>query len=816
MMSLAEYRRENAQLADYLPWAALIAPGVVLNKDGSFQRTARFRGPDLESATEAELVTVTARLNNALKRLGSGWAIFVDAERAAAAGYPDSDFPEPLSWLVDAERCGAFEQTGSHFESGYWLTLVWLPPPESRARAGRLLYEASGSRGVDWRQQRDLFVTETDRFLALLEDVMPEVAWLDDAATLTYLHGTVSNVRHSVAVPPVPMHLDAWLGDTSLSCGVAPKLGDAHVRTVTVRGFPGSTWPGMLDELNRLGFGYRWVTRFLCLDKPEAERELTRLRRQWFAKRKSVVALLRETIFQQESPLVDTDAANQAADADAALQELGGDAVAFGYVTMTVVLRDTDADAVEAQRKAVERVVQGRGFVAVAETLNAVEAWLSSVPGHCYANVRQALVSTLNLAHLMPVSAVWAGQPRNAHLDGPPLVVARTDGTTPFRLVTHVGDVGHMAVVGPTGAGKSVLLATLALQFRRYPGSRVFLFDKGRSARATVLGLGGEHYDLGSEDGIGFQPLAGIDEMPTRSWAAEWVAGLLAHESIEIGPEVKDAVWSALGSLASAPRHERTLTGLSALLAVNRLRQTLQPYTLHGPYGQLLDADGEHLGNADVQAFEMEELMHARSAVPPVLTYLFHRLERRFDGAPTLLMLDEAWVFLDDPMFAGRLREWLIVLRKKNVSVVFAVPSLATLQQSAIAPALIESCPSRIFLPNPQADEPQLRTVYESFGLNARQIELIARAQPKRDYYYQSQLGNRMFDLDLGPIALAFAGASTPEHQRDIDRVLRDAGMPGFAGAWLRDRGLDWAADLLADFPEGTAGESEPHLEIMS
>ncbi|WP_202841579.1 conjugal transfer protein TrbE [Luteimonas saliphila] len=816
MMSLAEYRRGNAPLADYLPWAALVAPGIVLNKDGSFQRTARYRGPDLDSATEGELVATAARVNNALRRLGSGWALFDEADRRPAGDYPASTFPEPLSWLVDAERRGAFEEAGSHFESEYFLTLVWLPPPEAQARMGRLLYEAVGREGVDWRQQRDVFVTETDRFLALLEGALPEVAWLDDAATLTYLHATISNVRHAVAVPAVPMHLDAWLADTPLSGGIAPKLGDAHLRAVTVRGFPGATWPGMLDELNRLGFGYRWVTRFLCLDKVDAERELTRLRRQWFAKRKGVVTLLRETIFQQESPLVDNDAANQAADADAALQELGSDAVAFGYVTMTVVVRDADAETVEQQRKAVERVVQGRGFVAVSETLNAVEAWLSSVPGHCYANVRQALVSTLNLAHLMAVSAVWAGQPRNTHLDGPPLIVTRTDGSTPFRLVTHVGDVGHSAVVGPTGAGKSVLLAAMALQFRRYAGSRVFAFDTGRSIRATVLGLGGEHFDLGGDGGVAFQPLAGIGDPTTRSWAAEWLAGLLAHEGIDPDPGVKDAVWSALSSLASAPVGERTLTGLCALLQENRLRQTLAPYVLGGPHGRLLDAEGEQLGEADVQAFEMEQLMHTRSAVLPVLTYLFHRLERRFDGAPTLLILDEAWTFLDDPAFSGRIREWLKTLRKKNVSVVFATQSLADIQRSAIAPALIESCPNRIFLPNPQAGEPQLRAVYESFGLNARQIELISRAQPKRDYYYQSRLGNRLFDLDLGSVALAFAGASTPEHQRDIDRVLASAGVRGFADAWLRHCRLDWAADLLGEFPGRDAVASAPRLEIVS
>ena len=800
MLRLAEYRQRPSCLADYLPWAGVVATGVVLNKDGAFQRSARFRGPDLDSATEAELVATTARINNALKRLGSGWALFVEAERRSAADYPASRFPDSLSWLVDEERRGAFEAAGSHFESVFYLTVTYLPPAEGRARAGNLLLESDTDRGVDWREHLAKFATETDRFIGLLEDVMPEIAWLSDGETLTYLHATVSTTPHGVEMPEIPFHLDALLADRSLTGGLSPTLGGQHLRILTVRGFPTSTWPGLLDELNRLSFPYRWMTRFLCLDKAEAERELVRIRRQWFAKRKSIVALLRETIFQQESPLVDSDADNKAADADAALQDLGGDAVAYGYVTATVVVMDPDPNLAEEKRKAVERVIQGRGFVTIAESFNAIEAWLSSIPGHVYANIRQPLISTLNLAHLMPLSAVWAGPPRNAHLNGPTLMVTRTEGATPFRLVTHVGDVGHTLIVGPTGAGKSVLLSLLAMQFRRYPGSRVFFFDKGGSARATVLGLGGEHYDLAAEGAIAFQPLARIDDDGMRAWAAEWVGGLLTHEQIGITPDVKDTVWSALGSLASAPLAERTLTGLSVLLQSNRLRQALHPYTLTGPYGRLLDADHDRLGRADVQCFEMESLMHGKSAVLPVLTYLFRRLEERFDGAPTLLVIDEAWVFLDDPTFSGRIREWLKTLRKRNVSVIFATQSLADIQRSSIAPALIESCPSRLFLPSPQATEPQLRGVYEGFGLNERQIDIIARAQPKRDYYYQSRLGGRLFDLDLGPIAMAFAGASRPEDHLLMDRLLRDGAAGGFARAWLRTRGLDWAAELATGF----------------
>lgn len=801
MLNLTEYRKRPALLADWLSWAGLVAPGVVLNKDGSFQRTARFRGPDLDSATQGELLATSARLNNALRRFGSGWALFVEADRRPAAGYPESAFPEPLSWLIDVERRAAFEEAASHFESSYHLTLVYLPPEESAARAARLLYEHHDIESVDWRDRLETFVSETARFFGLFEGVMPEASWLDDAQTLTYLHSCVSTRRHPVAVPEVPMHLDALLADQPLAGGLAPMLGNQHLRVLSVRGFPTSTWPGLLDDLNRLGFPYRWSTRFLCLDKTHAEKELWRLRRQWFAKRKNIVALLRETIFQQESPLVDSDASNKASDADAALQELGGDQVAFGYVTATVTVFDADATAANDKLRAVERAIQGRGFITIVETLNAVDAWLSSVPGHAYANVRQPMVSTLNLAHMMPVSAVWAGPERNAHLDGPPLIVTRTDGATPFRLVTHIGDVGHTLVVGPTGMGKSVLLATLAMQFRRYSSSRILAFDMGRSMRATVLGLGGEHYDLGTDGAIAFQPLARIDRDGYRTWAAEWIEGRLIQEGVEVGPAEKDAVWSALNSLASAPVEQRTMTGLSMLLQSIALRQALQPYALGGAHGKLLDSDADRLGSASVQCFEMEELMHSKSAVLAVLGYLFARFDERFDGAPTLLILDEAWLFLDDPVFAARIRQWLKTLRKKNVSVIFATQSLADIKGSSIAPAIVESCSSRIFLPNPQALEPQIRSIYESFGLNGRQIEIVATAQPKRDYYYQSRLGNRVFDLGLGPVALAFAGASTPEDQRAMDAVAAATGSANFADAWLRRRSLGWAADLIPEFP---------------
>ena len=810
MLSLREYRNTADRLADFLPWAALAAPGVVLNKDGSFQRSARFRGPDLDSATPAELIATTARLNSALRRLGSGWAIFVEALRRPALDYPVCDFPDPVSALVERERAAQFAEDGAHFESRYFLTFVWLPPAEEAARAESWLYEGKAEKGVNPRELLASFVDRTDRLVRLFEGFFPEIAWLDDSETLTYLHSCISARAQTVRVPETPMHLDALLADQPLAGGLEPRLGSAHLRTLTITGFPSATFPGLLDDLNALNFSYRWSTRAIMLDKSDATRLLTRIRRQWFAKRKSIAAILKEVMTNEAAVLVDSDAANKAADADVALQELGADHVGMALVTATITMWDEDAARASEKLRLAEKVIQGRDFTCVIEGMNAIEAWLGSLPGHVYANVRQPPISTLNLAHMLPLSAVWAGPERNAHLNAPPLLYARTEGSTPFRFSLHVGDVGHSLVVGPTGAGKSVLLAMMALQFRRYAKAQIFAFDFGGSIRAATLACGGDWQDLGSslcEDGaeaVLLQPLARIDETAERNQASQWLQAILASEGVTINPAIRDHLWSALTSLSSAPVAERTLTGLAVLLQSHALKQAFAPYCVGGPFGRLLDAECERLGDASFQAFETEGLTGS-AAAPAVLSYLFHRIEGRLDGSPTLIIIDEGWLVLDSPAFAAQLREWLKTLRKKNASVVFATQSLADIERSAIAPAIIESCPTRIFLPNERALEPQILSIYRRFGLNDRQIEILSRAAPKRDYYCQSARGNRLFELGLGEVALAFTAASSKTDQLAISRILESAGRSGFAAAWLGHRGRDWAADLLS------ASDQPPH-----
>lgn len=799
MFNLSEYRRRQTQLSDYLPWAAMIAPGIILNKDGSLQRTLSFRGPDLDSAIAAELSAVSQRLNGLFRRLGEGWTIFVEAQRLPASNYPQSRFSDPAAALVDAERQAAFQANETHFESRYYLTLVYLPPEDIKARGQSWLFEGAASVEDGAWDRVSAFQDQTDRVMKSIEGVMPEAAWLDDTATLTYLHSTVSTSGHRVAPPDTPMHLDVLLADQPLTGGLAPALGHSHLRLLTITSLPNATTPGILDDLNRLGFAYRWSTRAVLMDKVSASRVLNRIRRQWFAKRKSVGAILKEVMTNEASALVDNDASNKAADADAALQDLGADLVGYAYVTVTIIVSDEDRGIADEKARLIEKAIQARDFTCITESLNAVDAWLGSLPGHLYANVRRPPISTLNLSHLMPVSAVWAGPETNSHLNAPPLLFARTEGNTPFRLSLHVGDVGHTLVIGPTGAGKSVLLALIALQFRRYDQAQLFAFDFGRSMRAAGLAMGGDWHDLGraTEGEIRLQPLRAIDKPAERTWAADWLGNILTREGVSITPDVKSHLWSALNSLATAPEEQRTLTGLCALLQSLPLKQALRPYCMEGPHGALLDNDHDTLSISDVQVFETQGLIGTPPAAA-VLSYLFHRIDAQLDGRPTLIIVDEGWLALDDPTFAERLKEWLKTLRKANASVLFATQSLADIERSNIAPALIESCLTRLFLPNAAALEPALTQIYRRFGLNDRQIEIIAHAQPRRDYYLQSPIGNRLFELGLGDVALTLCASASKSDQALIDQIVRDHGREAFFANWLKRKGIEWAAELIS------------------
>jgi len=430
---LKEFKTNPDRLSDLLEWACMIGPGLILNKDGSFQKTFRYRGPDLASAMESELVITASQLNNVFKRLSGGWCIYAEAQRIRSQAYPESTFPDPITMMIDEERNLTFG-AGNHYENNFYLTLLHLPPPENVDRVKNMLIQRNDERKEDtYHTHQKNFTIEVERIYSLFKELMVQAEPLSDSETLTYLHNCVSPKRHFVNMPEIPMYLDAILADTPLIPGLEPKLGNYHLRTISILGFPSSSYPGILDALNWLNYEYRWVTRFLPLDKIDAQRELNQYRKKWFSKRKGAMQLIKEVAQNQESAMMDSDALAKSTDSDQALLEIGGDYVSYGYFTATVTVWDKDLEIVEKKVNAIETTINSLGFTTINETVNSVDAWLGSLPGLCRANIRRPLMNSLNLAHLFPFSAVWAGPEKNKHLQGPPINVCPTSPIWRFK-----------------------------------------------------------------------------------------------------------------------------------------------------------------------------------------------------------------------------------------------------------------------------------------------------------------------------------------------------------------------------------------------
>ena len=764
-LDLQPFRKRPPILADRLTWGNMLRKNVILQKDGSFLSVIRFRGHDLDTATEGELVAFRAIFNNAIRRLGSGWVVHMEVQRRRVPRAKASVFPDPITAAFDAERRHDFDEATPQYESVHTLAFTYLPPTERKGSALKLLFEGVEDSGSsDYEQILKNYMDEVSKTCDLFTAAVTSMDILEGSDLLSYLHSTVTDHPVKVAVPDVAIDLDVMLTNCRFVGGVEPQIGDKHIRTLGIRSWPNATTPAMLDGLNNLGMPYRWVARWMPYDRNEGLRKVGNYRKLWYGKRKSIQTLIGEALSKKESNKLETNALDNYDDANAAFESVQKDIFSVGHFTLTITTEGDTAEQAATRIRTIRQQVDSLGMVSVVETINAVDAWLGSLPGHPYADTRRPLIQSLNVVDLAPLTSVWAGEERCEHLDGPPLLTATARGSTPFRLNLWEGDVGHTMVLGATGGGKSTLLGTLAAQFRRYPGAQVYFFDFGRSSRALTMAVGGDFHDLGTSN-IDFQPLRTIDEESELEWAAEYVVELVRLSGLDASLDQKEAIWDALQSVANVEKKQRTLSTLMTLVQNAEVKSALQPYTIVGSGGRYLDASRDTLEVSEWQAFELEELLKNKTIGTPVLLYVFHVLEKKFaarkeGNAPTLLILDEAWAILQNPLFASKLAEWLKTLRKRNVAVVFATQSLSDISRSKIAPTLIESCPTTIFLPNAKALDPDTAANYEAWGLSKAELRLLAEARPKREYYFRSRRGRRIFSLNLGEYALSLVGAS--------------------------------------------------------
>ena len=824
--------KQELGFADLLLYYTLVSESVLELKNGALLAGWWFEGPDLESATKEEAEALSAHINRALMRLSSGWMLHAEMVRKPAEGYPAGYFNEPTNMLIDLERHYLYRNEGMHFETKIALFATYLPPLlEQSNGAKKVANFLLGRSEADYRDTGKKHLKDFEAKLSEVENMLMasrqiKLERMDckltdeteiiggepfiNAELLQALNYIINGSWHPVRVPtPAPTYLDTMFA-RDLLVGDPLVYDDRYVKVVTVMGYPQGSYPGILHALSLLPFELRWSNRYIFTDWLDASGRLSSLRKRWAQKTRSFWA---QVLNQTDAP-INQDAANMVSDIDDAQTPLDAGDVCYGHHTCVVILRGKDEEELDERAREVMKVFEFRGFPCRVEQRNGMEAYLGSLPGHGYENIRRPLVSSLNYSDIMPSTTTWTGEPYcpSSHFppQSPVLLQAASVGSTPYRLNLWDGDVGHTLVLGPTGAGKSTLLALIASQFERYEGARVYCFDKGYSMFPLVSAcLDGVHYDIGMDEAaMRFCPLAEIDTPPDRLAAQEWLeAAIVLSKGSPPTPDERELMHTALETMAKTTAANepemRTMTNFVHTVQGLELRKYLDYYTGDSPGGQLLDGESNDIRHKSMTVFELDHVFQMDAKlVLPIFLFLFRQIEKRLDSTvegqynpPTLIIIDEAWMALSHEMFQGKIREWLLTLRKKNCAVILATQNLSDIVASPIRQTILDSCFTRILLPNPGAMGDDLKDLYMGYlGLNRQQVRLIASSIMKRHYYYAAPNSRhyRLFDLALSPVAISFVGASNKNDLKKIRELqaLHGAEWPAY---WLKHRDLgDW------------------------
>lgn len=789
--TLRQYRSKDAGVADLLQYALPLEDGIILCKSGAFMAAWMYAGNDQTNLTNEEKEHTASLINAALRDLGNGYMLHIDAVRRAVPSYIErglSHFPDEVSKAIDEERRRFFESHGTMYEGYYVLTLTWFPPVLAQTKFVELMFDDDAEPQIETGRlekllshfKKDISMLENNLSCALhLERLKAHPHTQEDGSIryyhdfLSHLQFCITGITQSIEVPTsMNTYLDAILGGQEFHSGTIPKIGHNFIQAVSIEGFPLASYPGMLETLNDMDVEYRWSNRFIFLDKHTAVSHINRFRKKWKQLERGII----DVIFQTHNN-INADAVAMTEDAQDAITEVQSGLVGAGYYTSTVILMHHDRTHLAHAALKLQQAIFNLNFATRVETINTIEAWLGSLPGHGVENVRRPCINTLNFADMIPLSTIWTGNKMAPCPLYPPaspaLMYGVTTGFSPFRINLHVRDVGHTILFGSTGAGKSTALATIIMQFRRYQGMKIFAFDKGMSLYAPTRACGGKHFVInGDTNSLQFAPLQYLETPADRSWAKEWINSILALNNVHTSVEQRTKIGRALEQMAASPEG-RSLSDFTFHVQDTQISACLEEgYTLSGTIGALLDAKEDNLTMASFMTFELEMLMGLQDKfVLPVLLYLFRRIESALDGSPAIIVLDEAWLMLGHPVFAAKIVEWLRVLRKANCAVIMATQNLADAAKSSIFPIIVENTATKIFLPNPFARNEGIAPIYTRMGLNSKQIDIIATATPKHHYYLVSELGSRLFSLNLQPLALSFVAASDKESIHYIQKL---------------------------------------------
>ena len=780
----------------YIPYRYFVDPqkSTLLLKNGGFMRVYKITNRDLNFVDNFKFLIDS--LNAAMMRLGSGMMIHYETQKVPKRKPREkaSKFSPLPTVLFQESRENVFENF-DFYEINHYLTISYFYDYNKEKNLDEII--AFGKKKISKKayiKQNEKIYKEFDSKvkdllfqlrLAIAKDPEPVI----DGELMNFLYRTINPLtsRTNLKAPPMLYPVDEFLSDSQVinRNGVLNVEG-YFTKTVSIKLFADKVIPQIFSDLEDLPFPFRSVTRLIGLSKEEAIKTIKNVEKYQFGKRYNAFQILFNGLHGgRKLDNGDQTRVDKAKEAAAARYELQQNQVSYGYYTFSVIVGGKTIEEATNRADEVRRLIGTFGFTAKDDKFNAIDVYFGAMPGNVKQNIRMAPMDSKALADMLPLSSVYDGDPYDKVFEAPNLFTTMADDRI-FYFNNKVKDVGHTMILGRTGSGKSTLLGLIEASFLKYAskytdgrgkvhnvGSQVFIFDKGSSSKVLTMTSGGKFYDMGSPEAASFQPLRNIHINKTLEWAFDWVTMIVAQEmpSLAENVENRSKIKDAIQSLATMEPDERTLTRLKWLINDKDLQAALEPYCQGGAYGNYFDKIEQGIQSANITTFEMGEIMEKEKVVTPILDYLFHviQTQKTNKGIPTLIVLDECWVFFKNKKMADKIAEWLKVLRKQNAAVIFATQSIEDIENSSIASAVKSACMTKIFLPDTEGGtNPEL---YEKYALSQKAIHTIQNSRPQRDYLYTSEYGVRKFQLMLDSTQLAYVGASRAEDLTKITEL---------------------------------------------
>jgi type IV secretion system protein VirB4 len=773
--SAEQVQEASRSLTDLIPWLMPLNDQIVLCKDGSLMAVFEYAPPDPDGQSPESSDGNAAAAERALMPMRrEDVMLWFIARRQKDHSYPSGKFDNVTAQEVDDYYRKGYK-TRIHYGHKYYMAVLLSPEKRSGKMIDTFLYNMEQQRGVvqsagravkssigfsameiaeanRLEEQRLELETLISYFIASLPVKMRRVSG-NALWGLLNSFASASVDEHPVSLPASGVLLDGYLGEDTIAVENDHLVFEGHtsckyVAALSIKNepeaFPNETKPGMMDKIYGVDSEWTYCMALKMTSLQQARGVVQKFARFYRNTRKGIMTMLGETITQVESSKINYDADVHEKDANAALADFSENPVA-AYANITLLIQ---ADSLKELERGVEQMTESiheNQFMTIRERMHLLSSWAGTLPGQWAIPVRWVFLTGGPIADMLPLHGIYQGAPFNAYLTKQrgshhsALAVMDTAQRTTFHFNFHVGDLGHTLLVGPSRSGKSVWVNFLLSQFHRYPNSRIIVFDKDRSCWITTHMHGGKYMGVKEPGGISMNPVKTLDSDSDADW--NWFKQFADQIlSVRDGPLTADEITelsAAVDRCRKIPASLRTLLTLNDCFtgeSAGKLKGRLAPWIGNGVWAHFFNGKDDSIEFARFTTLSVDEILDFKDAARAFLLYLFHRIEKSLDGAPTIIYLEEAWFALEDPIFSQKLKEWLKRLAKMNVIVVMATQSALDAADSKAFASILDNVPTMVFLPNERANA--FRKLYkDAFQLEDHQIELLSKMTPKSDYF---------------------------------------------------------------------------------